>query len=131
MPVYAGIVKFSIIEILISDRIDKRIESFIHPRVFAFIAAYNHREPGMAEFMTRDSPKSLSLVPAGTKYNSRIFHPTYNACNIGCYRIWIGVPLFRIMFQAPFYECCGAFPSGIQGTFNRINRHSQGLFAIW
>ena len=53
---------FSIIKIFRGNSINKRIKTFIHPSIFPFIAAYNHRKPRMAKFMIGNAPQ-----PAGSR----------------------------------------------------------------
>ena len=50
--------EFTIIKCFGGKIIDKCIKAFIHPGIFSFVAANDHREPGMTKFMISYAPKT-------------------------------------------------------------------------
>lgn len=83
---------FAFVEIICAERIYKSVQSFIHPRKFAFIGSYDHGKPGVAKFMICHSPQTRTPRSVTAENDPRIFHSTHGTGSIGSDRIRIFKP---------------------------------------
>jgi len=83
---------FPFIKCRIGQRIDKRIEPLIHPRVFPFVAANDHREPGMPDLVRGDPEQLLALVLDAIEQHTRVLHARGPTGDVHRYRVRIRKP---------------------------------------
>ena len=59
----------------------------IHPGVFAFVAADDHRKPGMPKFMVGNTPQVATTAFGTAEHDTGVFHATHDAGDIGSYGV--------------------------------------------